>query len=48
MFTKPFQEKLSISDAVFFESIAKLGERFASDTNLEKWMETVVLNILSI
>jgi hypothetical protein len=24
-----------ISDAVFFESIAKLGERFASDTTLE-------------
>lgn len=37
LFTKPFQEEtFDFSDAVFFESIAKLGERFASDTNLRK------------
>jgi predicted unusual protein kinase regulating ubiquinone biosynthesis (AarF/ABC1/UbiB family) len=37
LFTKPFQEEtFDFSDAAFFESIAKLGERFANDTNLRK------------
>jgi hypothetical protein len=30
-----FSQKLDFSDAVFFESIALLGERFASDPTLE-------------
>ncbi|MFM9825663.1 ABC1 kinase family protein [Flavobacterium sp.] len=37
LFTKPFQSKnFDFSDEVFFENIAKLGERFANDTNLRK------------
>lgn len=37
LFTKPFQsESFDFSDEVFFENIAKLGERFANDTNLRK------------
>ena len=37
LFTKPFQNPtFDFSDAVFFENIAKLGERFANDTNLRK------------
>ena len=37
LFTKPFQEEnFDFSDAEFFENIAKLGERFANDTNLRK------------
>lgn len=37
LFTKPFQtENFDFSDEVFFEKIAKLGERFANDTNLRK------------
>ena len=37
LFTKPFQSKtFDFSDAAFFENIAKLGERFANDTNLRK------------
>lgn len=37
LFTKPFQsETFDFSDESFFENIAKLGERFASDTNLRK------------
>ena len=37
LFTKPFQsETFDFSDAVFFENIAQLGERFANDTNLRK------------
>ena len=37
LFTKPFQsETFDFSDEEFFENIAKLGERFANDTNLRK------------
>ncbi|UQD56318.1 AarF/ABC1/UbiB kinase family protein [Flavobacterium sp. K5-23] len=37
LFTKPFQSvTFDFSDEEFFESIAKLGERFANDTNLKK------------
>jgi predicted unusual protein kinase regulating ubiquinone biosynthesis (AarF/ABC1/UbiB family) len=37
LFTKPFQEEtFDFSDAVFFENIAKLGERFANDGNIRK------------
>lgn len=37
LFTQPFQEEnFDFSDAEFFENIAKLGERFAKDTNLRK------------
>ena len=37
LFTQPFQsETFDFSDEVFFENIAKLGERFANDTNLKK------------
>jgi len=37
LFTKPFQsENFDFSDEAFFENIAKLGERFANDTNLRK------------
>jgi predicted unusual protein kinase regulating ubiquinone biosynthesis (AarF/ABC1/UbiB family) len=37
LFTKPFQtETFDFSDAEFFENIAKLGERFAKDTNIRK------------
>ena len=37
LFTKPFQEAtFDFSDPKFFEDIAKLGERFANDTNLRK------------
>ena len=37
LFTKPFQSKtFDFSDELFFENIAKLGERFANDTNLRK------------
>jgi predicted unusual protein kinase regulating ubiquinone biosynthesis (AarF/ABC1/UbiB family) len=37
LFTKPFQtEYFDFSDAEFFNNIAKLGERFAKDTNLRK------------
>ncbi|RTY87266.1 AarF/ABC1/UbiB kinase family protein [Flavobacterium sp. GT3R68] len=37
LFTKPFQKTtFDFSDALFFENIAKLGERFANDTNLRK------------
>lgn len=37
LFTKPFQEEnFDFSDAVFFENIAQLGERFSKDTNLRK------------
>jgi predicted unusual protein kinase regulating ubiquinone biosynthesis (AarF/ABC1/UbiB family) len=37
LFTQPFQsETFDFSDEIFFENIAKLGERFANDTNLKK------------
>lgn len=37
LFTKPFQaENFDFSDPEFFGNIAKLGERFAKDTNLRK------------
>lgn len=37
LFTKPFQsESFDFADETFFESIAKLGERFSNDTNLKK------------
>lgn len=37
LFTKPFQDKtFDFADETFFESIAKLGERFSNDTNLKK------------
>ncbi|TDW47387.1 putative unusual protein kinase regulating ubiquinone biosynthesis (AarF/ABC1/UbiB family) [Flavobacterium sp. 270] len=37
LFTKPFQhETFDFSDETFFESIAKLGERFSNDTALRK------------
>jgi predicted unusual protein kinase regulating ubiquinone biosynthesis (AarF/ABC1/UbiB family) len=37
LFTKPFQgETFDFSDEVFFENIAKLGERFANDGNIRK------------
>ncbi|WP_428229735.1 ABC1 kinase family protein [Flavobacterium sp.] len=37
LFTKPFQEEtFDFADETFFESIAKLGERFSNDTNLKK------------
>jgi predicted unusual protein kinase regulating ubiquinone biosynthesis (AarF/ABC1/UbiB family) len=37
LFTQPFQaETFDFSDEIFFENIAKLGERFAKDTNLKK------------
>lgn len=37
LFTEPFQaETFDFSDAHFFENIAQLGERFATDTNLKK------------
>jgi predicted unusual protein kinase regulating ubiquinone biosynthesis (AarF/ABC1/UbiB family) len=37
LFTKPFQsETFDFADASFFESIARLGERFSKDTNLRK------------
>lgn len=37
LFTKPFQEEdFDFADESFFESIAKLGERFSNDTNLKK------------
>ncbi len=37
LFTKPFQAKtFDFSDESFFDSIAKLGERFAKDTNLKR------------
>lgn len=37
LFTMPFQEEtFDFSNEVFFENIAKLGERFANDTNLKK------------
>jgi predicted unusual protein kinase regulating ubiquinone biosynthesis (AarF/ABC1/UbiB family) len=37
LFTQPFQEEnFDFSDAEFFGNIAKLGERFAKDTNLRK------------
>jgi predicted unusual protein kinase regulating ubiquinone biosynthesis (AarF/ABC1/UbiB family) len=37
LFTQPFQsETFDFSDAEFFENIAQLGERFATDTNLRK------------
>ncbi len=37
LFTQPFQSKtFDFSDEMFFENIAKLGERFANDTNLRK------------
>tara|TARA_R110000868_G_scaffold76562_1_gene219999 strand:+ start:1919 stop:3217 length:1299 start_codon:yes stop_codon:yes gene_type:complete len=37
LFTQPFQsERFDFSDEIFFENIAKLGERFANDTNLKK------------
>jgi len=37
LFTIPFQEEnFDFSDAVFFENIAQLGERFSKDTNLRK------------
>ncbi|WP_316635727.1 AarF/ABC1/UbiB kinase family protein [uncultured Flavobacterium sp.] len=37
LFTKPFQdETFDFADETFFESIAKLGERFSTDTNLKK------------
>ena len=37
LFTKPFQEEnFDFSDPDFFGNIAKLGERFAKDTNLRK------------
>lgn len=37
LFTKPFKEEIfDFADAAFFDSIAKLGERFSNDTNLRK------------
>jgi predicted unusual protein kinase regulating ubiquinone biosynthesis (AarF/ABC1/UbiB family) len=37
LFTKPFKEEtFDFSDETFFDSIAKLGERFSNDTNLRK------------
>ena len=37
LFTKPFQsESFDFADETFFDSIAKLGERFSNDTNLKK------------
>ncbi|MFH6962031.1 ABC1 kinase family protein [Flavobacterium plurextorum] len=37
LFTKPFQnETFDFSDETFFDSIAKLGERFSNDTSLKK------------
>lgn len=37
LFTLPFQtETFDFSDETFFGNIAKLGERFANDTNLRK------------
>ncbi len=37
LFTKPFQTRtFDFSDAVFFNDIAQLGERFAKDTHLKK------------
>jgi predicted unusual protein kinase regulating ubiquinone biosynthesis (AarF/ABC1/UbiB family) len=37
LFTKPFQgETFDFADETFFESIAKLGERFSNDNNLKK------------
>lgn len=37
LFTRPFQnETFDFADETFFESIAKLGERFSNDTNLKK------------
>ncbi|KRB57589.1 AarF/ABC1/UbiB kinase family protein [Flavobacterium sp. Root186] len=37
LFTKPFQnDTFDFADETFFESIAKLGERFSNDTNLKK------------
>jgi predicted unusual protein kinase regulating ubiquinone biosynthesis (AarF/ABC1/UbiB family) len=37
LFTKPFQnETFDFADEIFFDSIAKLGERFSNDTNLKK------------
>lgn len=37
LFTKPFQnETFDFADETFFDSIAKLGERFSNDTNLKK------------
>lgn len=37
LFTRPFQnETFDFSDETFFDSIAKLGERFSNDTNLKK------------
>jgi predicted unusual protein kinase regulating ubiquinone biosynthesis (AarF/ABC1/UbiB family) len=37
LFTKPFKEEtFDFADVTFFDSIAKLGERFSNDTNLKK------------
>ncbi|MEG0850143.1 MAG: AarF/UbiB family protein [Flavobacterium sp.] len=37
LFTRPFQnETFDFSDETFFDSIAKLGERFSNDTSLKK------------
>ncbi|MCG9791076.1 ABC1 kinase family protein [Flavobacterium algicola] len=37
LFTQPFQsETFDFSDAIFFDQIAQLGERFAKDTELKK------------
>ncbi|MFH7013224.1 ABC1 kinase family protein [Flavobacterium sp. FlaQc-52] len=37
LFTRPFQnETFDFADETFFDSIAKLGERFTNDTNLKK------------
>lgn len=37
LFTKPFQEeKFDFADELFFENIARLGEKFAKDTELKK------------
>ena len=37
LFTKPFQNEIfDFADETFFDSIAKLGERFSNDTNLKK------------
>lgn len=37
LFTKPFQnDTFDFADETFFDSIAKLGERFSNDTNLKK------------
>lgn len=37
LFTKPFQnDTFDFADETFFDSIAKLGERFTNDTNLRK------------